>query len=47
MKARIKWAVEALGLQDNVEFTIKELETIAGMADAPLFEVMKYLRFGR
>lgn len=43
-KLRIAHAVEALGLKEQKIFTLGELEAIARKADAPLREVMKYLR---
>lgn len=44
---RIIHATEDLGLEDKKVFTIGELEAIAREADAPLHEVMHYLRHGR
>ena len=44
MKARIKNAVETLGLAEKNVFTLGELEAIAHKANCSVHAVMKYLR---
>lgn len=41
---KIKHTVEEMGLTEKKIFTLNELETIAKRANAPLIEVMSYLR---